>query len=491
MSGTSEPKDITMQRRDLLKSGLALTSLAAAGQSGPVGAQPAGTANAAKVRKNVSQLLPNSPDLNLYRRAVQLLKGLNATDPRNWTRLAEVHQTYCPHRNWWFLPWHRAYLWYFEQTCRDVLQNPDFCLPYWDWTRAQRIPAPFWEGSLHNATRQITPNDPISSEFVGPAVITRIMDASANITLYSGSTTSDDQRETSAQGTLEATPHNMVHGTIRGDMGSYMSPLDPIFWLHHANVDRIWASWARDASNRFPAEPLWGNHLLASFFDPVQKKQVSPKTLDTLDAAKWGAEYDRYESSSIKPAQNLPAAAFVFGAASNNVLAASKVGRSFFSTDAVAISKPLALNKSLRLAVPVNAELTQVLESLSTPPPVDRAAPEATLVLEGVPAPKVKSSVLRVFLNCKNPSVNTPIDDASYVGTVGFFSHGGPGHAAHNRSDFALDIGPTLQKLTAAGQYNPAVPVDVALVAVDAQAPGKRSTGEVLKPERVRIVGVN
>ena len=43
-------------------------------------------------------------------------------------------------------------------------------------------------------------------------------------------------------GMLEATPHNTVHNTIAGDMATMLSPRDPIFFLHHANIDRIWAS---------------------------------------------------------------------------------------------------------------------------------------------------------------------------------------------------------------------------------------------------------
>jgi tyrosinase len=37
--------------------------------------------------------------------------------------------------------------------------------------------------------------------------------------------------------------HNQVHNLVRGDMISGTSPNDPIFWLHHCNVDRIWAAW--------------------------------------------------------------------------------------------------------------------------------------------------------------------------------------------------------------------------------------------------------
>ena len=44
--------------------------------------------------------------------------GLPATDPRNWYRYALIHALDCPHGNWWFLPWHRGYLGWFERICR-------------------------------------------------------------------------------------------------------------------------------------------------------------------------------------------------------------------------------------------------------------------------------------------------------------------------------------------------------------------------------------
>ena len=34
-------------------------------------------------------------------------------------------------------------------------------------------------------------------------------------------------------------PHNTVHGWVGGQMGNYCSPADPIFWMHHAMIDRL------------------------------------------------------------------------------------------------------------------------------------------------------------------------------------------------------------------------------------------------------------
>ena len=44
---------------------------------------------------------------------------------------------------------------------------------------------------------------------------------------------------------LEAPLHNTVHRWVGGDMMTDMSPNDPVFFLHHANIDRIWFNWQR------------------------------------------------------------------------------------------------------------------------------------------------------------------------------------------------------------------------------------------------------
>lgn len=44
--------------------------------------------------------------------------------------------------------------------------------------------------------------------------------------------------------------HNTVHGWVGGTMNNIMiSPADPLFWLHHAEVDRIWSAWQANPAN--------------------------------------------------------------------------------------------------------------------------------------------------------------------------------------------------------------------------------------------------
>jgi tyrosinase len=58
--------------------------------------------------------------------------------------------------NWWFLPWHRGYIGWFEKKCRELSGDPEFALPYWDWTEQTKIPPEMFDDVL----------DPTSDAFI-------------------------------------------------------------------------------------------------------------------------------------------------------------------------------------------------------------------------------------------------------------------------------------------------------------------------------------
>ena len=116
-------------------------------------------------RRNIANLPANDPIIQTYKDAVAAMKALPNSDGRNWNKQADIHNNKCPHQNWWFLPWHRAYLANFESICRKLTGNNDFALPYWNWTTSPSIPAPFWGNGnpLFNNTRVATQSSVASS----------------------------------------------------------------------------------------------------------------------------------------------------------------------------------------------------------------------------------------------------------------------------------------------------------------------------------------
>lgn len=238
------------------------------------------------VRKEINTLNLNDPILQTLRDGVKILKARPAGGP-NWTDLANIHGTSagfnkCPHRNWYFLPWHRAYLLMYEQIIRTATGNMTFAMPYWDWTAHPTVPQAFTEQNhggqpnpLYLAQRNNGLNIPTSIS--GPGVMNTIYNVD---TVYEKFGTSRPSGQnslspswittgTGLQGTLEGTPHNNIHVMLGGYMPQGNSPMDPIFLMHHGNIDHIWWTWnCKGRTNT--TDPLWQNMQFANtFYNPT------------------------------------------------------------------------------------------------------------------------------------------------------------------------------------------------------------------------------
>jgi tyrosinase len=168
-----------------------------------------------------------------------------------------------------FLPWHRSLLNEFEQALRSV--DSDVFLPYWDWTNADATYNKIFQNSFMgpNGTGGRRGNEVATGHFslangwalrrdlsggrwggIDPTsqVLTRDLgERVTNLGTVENVTTALAQTDFLAfRRTLEAGTglHNNMHAWIGGTMGNVSaSPNDPMFWLLHANVDRIWAEW--------------------------------------------------------------------------------------------------------------------------------------------------------------------------------------------------------------------------------------------------------
>ena len=239
-------------RRQFLKSAGAAGSLLLAGPwlTRPAWATPVG------VRRNVGGMDASDPVLLTYRRAIKAMQALPTTDTRSWTYQAAIHGTTltqaltawntCQHNAQFFWSWHRMYLYWFERIIRKMAGDCEPCwsLPYWDWgSPAQRtLPAPFRDtaSELFHANR-----DPAMNNGTGSL--------GAGAVDYSGAFLFTDF--VSAGGALSGGAHANVHTGVNGDMGSVpTAAIDPIFYLHHANVDRLWDLWLAQGGGR--ADPI-------------------------------------------------------------------------------------------------------------------------------------------------------------------------------------------------------------------------------------------
>ena len=51
------------------------------------------------------------------------------------------------------------------------------------------------------------------------------------------------------------TPTWLAHNAVGGDMAGAASPTDPLFWLHHAFIDKTWADWQASSNGKNPPSP--------------------------------------------------------------------------------------------------------------------------------------------------------------------------------------------------------------------------------------------
>jgi len=431
-------------RRDFLK-GTALLSGAAITGLKWASSQAQLSQNGVRVRRDIGELAFDDPILETYREAVAAMQALPADDPRNWVNQAQIHLDFCPHGNWFFLPWHRAYLGAFEAICRDLTGDNDFALPYWDWAKDPQVPAAFyepeWNGGLNplvNNTREVGPDNTIPLDSTGCEVIESILDETDFELFASGqpfsqnSTDTAFQRAQGSSGDLERTPHNDVHVFVRGDMITFMSPLDPVFWLHHCNVDRVWALW-NSRNNPNTDDPLWLDFTFEGNFVTPQNDVFDVTIGELQDTLALGY---RYDNVALPPESAMLARPRVM-----------TVARETFANTDAKIAKP---EQETAFAVKLSAAATETAQG-KTPATEGGRISRVIAVVRDVVIPKDLDVRVRVFLNCSYLEPDTPTNDPHYVGSFTFFVdlkmlESGV-HGDHSKRSYTFDLTPTLAKL--------------------------------------------
>lgn len=195
------------------------------------------------------------------------------------------------HRGPIFLPWHRFMLLLLEQHLRRVLGDNTFGLPYWDWAAdsAEGVGSPLWTNEGVGGDGIPISDGPFAAnedpdvpsfrvffyedlvdgrfkyipggrglwrqlgqdpDFPGLPEPAHVQDALRNEQDIDASDW--DTASTGFRNRLEGWVghpgggpglHNRVHVWVGGDMSPGSSPNDPVFYLNHCNVDRIWEAW--------------------------------------------------------------------------------------------------------------------------------------------------------------------------------------------------------------------------------------------------------
>lgn len=149
-----------------------------------------------------------------------------------------------------FLPWHRDFVFKVELALRVF--EPAFFVPYWDWLTDRQIPT-WLQAFLPQGITDPSGNPIVVVRAPGSNDNARSLPERQDIAQVMAK-----QDYTSFTLALEGaeppnTAHNQVHEWVGGTMDNFMySPADPLFWLHHAQVDRLWAIWQQTHSQEKP-----------------------------------------------------------------------------------------------------------------------------------------------------------------------------------------------------------------------------------------------
>ncbi|MER8499377.1 tyrosinase family protein [Mesorhizobium sp. M1142] len=359
-----------------------------------------------------------------------------ASDKNTKRKDAEATWGKCPHTlggfptNMDFLPWHRPYLFFFERIVRKLSGDDGFALPYWgymDGAGSQVLPEEFRQDAssplFHDRSPASNGGDPMNkNNFVGNFWKTE-----------------KDKYELLTRA-IEGTPHGGVHnetGLGGKDMSSlFTSPRDPIFWLHHCEIDRIWEG-AMKANFKMPTDGWLDREF--SFFDE-NRALVKVATRDVLkpeQIAKWPG-YSYHEVP--RP----PSAPVV-------VLAMQPTNRRVIATSTNVIVKA-----GLR-----SETIAETSEISNMSPLVEGGAKSSKIEISDISIDRQVEANVDLYLNVPNEGDSNKIDEF-LIGTISTFSllpiASGGGHDGHGMDGppniLSFDVTSLVAKLQKEGLWD-------------------------------------
>jgi tyrosinase len=233
-----------------------------------------------RVRKNANTLTPGERD-----RFVSAFAQLNNQGAGRFADFRNMHTDVSSpqaHGAPGFLPWHRAYLLDLERELQAI--DPSVALPYWRFDQAapNLFTLDFFGVSNAAGTVQFSNTNPLQFWTTdGVQGINRGPRNNWNPATQPGPTVITEA-QTLALGTqypafsaMEGNPHGTAHtrwdGFIR-QIGT--AAKDPLFFLLHCNVDRLWAKWQRQNGRFDPAQ--------AASYDSNPGNPIGHNLVDTM-----------------------------------------------------------------------------------------------------------------------------------------------------------------------------------------------------------------
>ncbi len=326
-----------------------------------------------------------------------------------------------------FFTWHRMYLLFFERTLRKSSGDPKLTLPYWDYF-AQSGPN---KGIALPKIVRGTAVNPLFDQFRTPG----LNNNSRSIPAGTGSAVQafkfTDLRNFSFQ--LEMQPHGAMHcgagfGCQAPDMDIVpVAGMDPVFYMHHANIDRLFQCWLNRKANGHKIDLAWAKANLGmddAWFDQSYSfvdengAAVSMKVADLFKPGVIDYHYDK--ESSCVPKSSVPKTP------KKAILARTVQFKSAVRTEPVEL-------KGETISVPLKAQPTDVRgAAVETPQAVKIEAGRVLLTVEDIAIKGSPGVTYEIWLS----RVSAPTK-AVYLATINYFGVIGPKHGHHAATDSA------------------------------------------------------
>ncbi len=369
----------------------------------------------------------------------------------------------CQHGTDYFMPWHRLFLFYFERTLQDAARDPNLRLPYWDYTDPANLamPAEFREPTYVNQQGQTVPN---------PLYEKRRMPGWENGSRQLGSKDTDIDlaldnpdflNTTSGNGyqrTIELSPHGYVHCHVMQCRATVMGAVpyssnDPIFWIHHANIDRLWDCWMSIPGHANPSS-IMGQQF---WFVDARGNLVTKYVRDLFNGSLIDYVYQQGSKCGRKTLVAQPLAA---SASSKTVKAAR-----------AALKNPVVIADE-KEDVAVDGQVTR--KRVTLPATASLAHPRQFALREQTELPVATELILRNIHFESHPRASFSVfltrtdhpETRAFVGTLSFFSDE-PSRESHHQVDDTrvFDATDALRELGLEGTG--AFDIDVVFEAVD------------------------
>lgn len=393
------------------------------------------------VREDIQTFSKDATKVAKLRKAVETLQSKKMDDATSWLNMANIHgypgslppgvpQTVtslyaqCHRQEEMFFLWHRAYVWSMERLMQDALGDVTFRIPYWDWYKDPALPEIFrneWSDSQHTKKNPLYIKD-------------RKPKANGGQPIWTPKWVTDfgDDNFGRFQDNLNFSEHSTIHvavGTPTNMGHPNTAARDPIFWLHHANIDRLLPVWKKLATQhtaettypdwkadtyRFPP-PGWSAQNSATVTPSID--ELSLNSTDKM----MGYSYDRTDP----PTATAPALPMQPPAIKNT--AVQPPGGNMMMNErgeAMAIHRDIEIGEGGTVKLNVGSAGMNKLMRLAQPQDTSAPPTAITIVLSKVVLQKPDDNVLsyQVFLNLPVSKEHKERFHDHFLGSVSLFA---------------------------------------------------------------------